>query len=138
MSFILKRFWPALFIILPGLALHSVFFSGKKREAGILVPAGILITLGVTIQLCMLTGAWHLLVPGSIMSVAVGLFELYFFGNRDKGLLIPVSILTVTSLFFFDVFYSRILFGLSLQRNIIPIALIILGLVIMFRNRSSF
>jgi len=138
MSFILKKFWPAVFIILPGLALHSVYFSGKKTEAGILVPAGILITLGATMQICMLTGVWSLLVPGSILSVAVGLFELYLFGGRDKGLLIPVAILTVTSVFFFDVFYSRILFALDLRHNIIPIALIVLGLVIMFRNKSSF
>ena len=28
-----------------------------------------------------------------LLGIAVGLFELYLFGNHDKGLLVPVAIL---------------------------------------------
>ena len=136
-GFILRKFWPAVFFILPGLSLHSVFFSGKRSSAGILVPAGILITIGVVLQLCLSFRIWGILLPGLILSVAVGLFELYLFGRRDKGLLIPVAILTITSLFFFDVFSGRLLFGTSIWRIIIPLALIVLGLAILLGNRSS-
>ncbi len=46
---------------------------------------------------------WHLmgdLWPTYPLGVAIGLFQLYLFGGRDKGLLIPVGILGAVSLFF--------------------------------------
>ncbi|HEX3029707.1 MAG TPA: hypothetical protein VHT34_10485, partial [Clostridia bacterium] len=72
--------------------------------------------------------------PGYILSVAVGLFELYLFGNREKGLLIPVAILGITSLIFFENMTLRWFFDLKLKNLIVAAALIILGLSIIFKS----
>lgn len=137
-AFLIRKFWPALFLILPGIAFHSAFFSGKNRDAGILVPAGILLTIGITAQISMMFGLWHVMWPGFILAVAVGLFELYLFGNRDKGLLIPVAILGTVSLIFFDVFSLRMMLGFRSGKIIISLVLILIGLSIILKNRSRY
>ena len=113
-GFILSRFWPLLFLILPGLLFHMGFFAGRNKNPGLLVPGGILLVLGVAFQINMLFGGWDILWPVYIFSVAFGLFELYIFGGRDKALLIPVGILTCLSAVFFisfsDTFFTSLEF----------------------------
>jgi len=133
-GYIISTFWPALFLILPAIAMHSGFFSGKGRDAGVLVPAGILLTIGIVAQLSTLYGLWGVLWPGFILAVAVGLFEMYLFGSRDKGLLIPVGILSFLSLIFFVFISSDQLFGGYLRQLFIPVLFILLGVLIIFRN----
>ena len=41
----IANFWPAMFLILPSVLMHSVYFTGKNKDAGILVPAGILLVV---------------------------------------------------------------------------------------------
>jgi hypothetical protein len=65
-------------VILPAIAMHSIFFSGKAKGPGILVPAGILLIIGIVCQLSMVFHIWNLLGPGYIFSVAFGLLTLYF------------------------------------------------------------
>lgn len=133
-GFLIAKFWPALFLIIPGLAMHSIFFSGKNSDAGILVPGGILLFTGLTCQVSMLFDIWGITWPGFIFAVAIGLFELYLFGNKNKGLLIPVGILTVISIIFFDAFTLRWLNGFHLKEILIGALLIIIGLSIIFKN----
>lgn len=135
-GFIISRFWPSLFLILPGIAMHSAFFSGKNTDAGILVPAGILLTTGVVFQLGRTFNIMHLLWPGLILAVAIGLFELYLFGTRDKGLLIPVTILTATSLTFFMSVSLRPILRINVGQIFIPVVLIACGLSIILKNRT--
>ena len=107
---LLSRFWPALFLLLPGLLFHYNYFSGNRRNPGVLVPGGILLVLGLVFQFNMLFGGWDITWPLIIFSVAFGLFELYIFGDREKGLLIPVGILGGLSfLFFFSFSLSKLL-----------------------------
>ena len=131
---IIANFWPAMFLILPSVLMHSVFFTGKNKDAGILVPAGILLVVGLTCQVSMLFGIWGISWPGYLLAVAVGLFELYLFGNRDKGLLIPVIILGGLSVVFFNWFSFKWLFGVQYSRFVIPAILVIFGLLIIFKN----
>jgi hypothetical protein len=131
---IILKFWPSIILILPSLAIHSVFFSGKNKDAGILVPAGILLTVGVILQVSVLFGFWGRTWPGYILAVAVGLFELYLFGNREKGLLIPVGILGGISFIFFTQITLKDLYDLRMRQFAIPVALILLGILIIFRN----
>lgn len=133
-GFFISRLWPVLFLIVPGIAFHYAFLTGRNRDAGLLVPGGILVVVGVTCQLSQMFYAWHLLWPGFILAVAVGLFELYFFGNREEGLLIPVSILGGISVIFFSISLSRWI-GFSLTRYSIPAILILAGLILISRNR---
>lgn len=134
-GFMIAKFWPTLFLVIPGLLFHSVFFSGKSRDAGLLVPGGILLVLGITFQINMLFGMWHIMWPFYIMSVAVGLFELYVFGNREKGLLIPVGILAGFSLFFFAGFSLRQLLSINVGQYVFPAVLILIGAAILLKGR---
>lgn len=130
-GFLFSRFWP-MFLIIPGLIFHYSFFTAKTQDAGLLVPGGILLVMGLTCQISMIFSAWSYMWPGFILAVAVGLFELYLFGAKEKGLLIPVFILGGLSLIFFAISLGRITL---LRLYLIPAILIFGGLLIVFRNR---
>jgi hypothetical protein len=134
-GFFFSHFWP-LFIIIPGIAFHTAYFSGKNRDAGVLVPGGILLTIGIVCQISMLFGIWGAMWPGFILAVAVGLFELYLFGSRDKGLLIPVGILGGLALFSY-MFTLPTLVSHNLRPFLLPGFLIILGLSIFLKHRPK-
>lgn len=129
---LIGRFWPALFLILPGLLFHSAFFTGTRRNPGVLVPGGILLVLGIVFQINMLFGGWSILWPVYIFSVAFGLMELYVFGPRDRGLLIPISILTGLSLVFFIAFSLNGLLSINTRPFAIPVVLILMGMIVLF------
>lgn len=133
LGFIFSRFWP-LFLIIPGLIFHFSYFTAKTPDAGLLVPGGILLVMGFTCQISMLFDVWGYMWPGFILAVAVGLFELYLFGTREKGLLIPVFILGGLSLIFFSVMLGRIWI---LRTYLIPAILILGGVLIVTRNRRN-
>ena len=99
-------FWPSMFVIPLGLLFHWMYFSLTERKgAGLLIPGGILLVVGIVCQISMLFNIWEYTWPGFIMAVAIGLFEFYWFGGRNKYLLIPINILMVLSLLFFGVYY---------------------------------
>ncbi|MDN4603555.1 hypothetical protein P5G61_20100 [Paenibacillus sp. F6_3S_P_1C] len=125
---IFATFWPTLFVIPLGLFFHWLYFSMIGRGIGLLVPGGILLTAGVVSQIAMLFGNWSTMWPGFILAVAVGLFELYWFGGRNKWLLIPINILTVISLLFFAVMsIGTMLTSLSFIQPFVAIVLIMGG-----------
>jgi hypothetical protein len=115
------------------------FFILQRRGVGVLIPGGILLTTGIICQISMLFDIWHLMWPGFMLAVAVGLFELYWFGGRNKWLLIPINILTVMSLLFFAIFSIGSIFSMVFHNQpIIAIVLIIAGgLMMITRNRKS-
>ncbi len=132
-GFLFSHFWPMILIII-GLTFQYSFFAAKTSDAGVLVPGGILLVSGLTCQLSTLFHLWGYLWPGFILAVAVGLFELYIFGTKEKGLLIPVFILGGLSLIFFVIQLGRISF---LQTYLIPIILVLGGLLIIAKNRRN-
>lgn len=122
--------WP-LALLIPGLLFHYLFFSGRLREPGILVPGGILTTYGFLFYFCGVFGYQWMgtLWPLFILGVAIGLFELYLFGGRESGILIPVFILGAVAFVF--------LFFNFAQTNfiyIIAIVSIIVGLFVLFKR----
>lgn len=136
-AIIISKFWASLFITLPGLIFHLKFFSGSRRNPGILVPGGILLVTGMTLQFSFLFGGWNATWPFFIFAVAFGLFELYCFGNRDKGLLIPVGILGgLSAIFFFSFSLSGIL-GFNTGPYAIPAVLIIIGVIILSGGKKG-
>jgi len=96
-------FWP-LFLLLPGLSFEYGFFSKKNKHSGntaILIPGGILITVSILFYINIFFG-WELmklLWPVFILAPAIGLFQFYLFGSRNKGILLPVGILTGIGVF---------------------------------------
>lgn len=136
-GFLISRFWPALFLITPGVLMHLGYFSGNGKDAGVLVPGGIFLTVGATCQISMLFNLWHIMWPGFILAVAVGLFELYLFGYREKPLLIPVGILGGLSLIFFINNTLRWMFFFRARGIAIPVVLICCGAAIMLKGRVN-
>ncbi|WFR64045.1 hypothetical protein P9222_07540 [Paenibacillus amylolyticus] len=134
---IFATFWPTLFVIPLGLFFHWLYFSLIGRGVGLLVPGGLLLTVGIVCQIAMLFNNWGTMWPGFILAVAVGLFELYWFGGRNKWLLIPINILTVISLLFFAVMsIGTMLSSLSFIQPFVAIMLIMGGAWIMVGRKK--
>ncbi|MFD0714803.1 hypothetical protein [Paenibacillus sp. GCM10027626] len=132
-------FWPTMFVIPLGLFFHWMYFyMTNRRGVGLLVPGGVLLTAGFICQVSMLFDSWGYTWPGFILAPAVGLFELYWFGGRNRYLLIPINILTVLSLLFFFVFsIGAILDKLTFGGPFLAIAVIFVGaLLIISRKRE--
>jgi hypothetical protein len=124
--------WP-LFLLIPGIVFELSYFIYRK-DAGLLVPGGILITYGL-LFLVNVNYGWHLmdnLWPIFPLGVAIGLFQLYLFGEREKGLLIPIGILGAISLFFLINNLVFIDFGL-----LAGILLVLIGIWIIFKKAKS-
>lgn len=131
---LVSHLWPTLFLLIPSFIMHISYFSGRNTDAGILVPGGILLGVGTTLQLTVLFDIAHIVWPGYIMAVAIGLFELYLFGTRDKGLLVPITILGGLSIIFFVTNTFNKLFGFGTDKLFLPLVLILLGVAIIFKN----
>lgn len=124
--------WP-LFLLIPGIFFELSYFIYRK-DAGLLVPGGILITYGL-LFLVNVNYGWHLmdnLWPIFPLGVAIGLLQLYLFGEREKGLLIPVGILGTISLFFL---ISNLVF--IDFRLLAGILLMLIGIWIIFKKAKS-
>lgn len=123
--------WP-IFLLIPALFFHYSFFSGRVKNAGILVPGGIMLVLSGLFFFHTLTGwgsseyTW----PFYLYAVAFGLFELYIFGERERGLLVPIIILAGIGLIF--TLENIVIFPVG---KMWPILLIILGFSILIRRR---
>lgn len=101
-SWIFNLTWPTI-IIMISLFFFLGYFSKRPHGAGMLVPAGILLTVGVTIFIGEMFSSYDLIWPAFIASPAVGLMLLYLFGERSPGLLVPIGILmTITATCFFS------------------------------------
>lgn len=129
--FSMEFFWP-MFVLIPGLIFEASFFM-SGRNPGLLVPGGILTTLGMLFFFETFTH-WRFAAytwPVYILAVAIGLAQLYLFGIREKGLLIPIGILTLIAV----VSFSMTIFGGILSwlnySTVVPVVLILIGLYIL-------
>jgi len=127
---LIRVFWPMI-IIFAALMFHVGFYSNNKLY-GLLMPGGLLLTVGIVCQTSVIFNLWDFMWPGFILAPAVGLFEMYVFGNRSKGLLIPVGILTGLSLIFFATRFQAL--GTP-PRYIIPGILIFIGAVVLSKDK---
>ena len=76
--------------------------------------------------------------PGFILAVAVGLFEFYWFGSRNKWILIPINILAVLSMLFFVVFSIGSLIGTVIGgQPYLAIVLILVGASILLLGKKE-
>ncbi|MFL0251481.1 hypothetical protein ACJDT4_13755 [Clostridium neuense] len=85
-----------LILLFIGLIFELRYFTGRS-DAGNLVPGGICITLGIFYIIKPYFNfyfSWQIFA----LAVAVGLYELYYFGNKDNGTLIAASGLTIISI----------------------------------------
>ncbi len=136
---IFAYFWPSLFVMPLGLFFHWLYFGMTgRRGSGLLIPGGTLLAAGIVSQIAMLFDNWIYMWPGYILAPAVGLLEFYWFGNRNKWLLIPINIMTVLSLLFFAVFSFGSLFNSVLSTQpYFAILLIVGGAAILLLRRKA-
>lgn len=123
------KYWPIILLV-PGLVFEISYFIGRSNP-GVLVPGGILTTYGILFLINILYG-WHWmnqLWPLFPLGVAIGLFQLYLFGDREKMLLIPIGILGGFSLLALG--FTITFIDLKL---ISPVILILIGLLIIFKR----
>ncbi|WP_438446274.1 hypothetical protein [Gorillibacterium sp. sgz5001074] len=125
--------WP-VFVLLPGLVFHFLYFS-RIVPVGVLVPGGILITYSLMFFYCNLFG-WDSMVylwPGFIFGVAVGLYELHIFSARSsKGAFTAAMVLSIISGVFF-----AFTFMFTVGVYFIAFVLIAVGLWLMMSRRRS-
>lgn len=135
--FSMEYFWP-VFVLIPGLIFEASFFM-SGRNPGLLVPGGILTTIGMLFFFETFTN-WRFAEytwPVYILSVAIGLAQLYLFGVRQKGLLIPVFILTLIAVVSFAMtVFGGILSWLNYS-TVVPVVLILIGLYILVGKGTS-
>lgn len=136
---IFAYFWPTLFVLPLGIFFHWLYFSVLGRKGvGVLVPGGVLLTVYGVCQIAMLLDNWSMMWPGFILAPAVGLFELYWFGGRNKWLLIPINILAFLSLLFFAIFSIGYMLGkLSGGGSLVAFFLIAAGGLLMVKQRKE-
>ncbi|MBP3887255.1 MAG: hypothetical protein J6F30_06335 [Cellulosilyticum sp.] len=126
-----------MFVLIPGLWFEYLYFS-KHHSPGVLVPGGILTTIGVLtlIESNTFPMIGNYIDSLYIMAPAVGLFQLYVHDKRDKGLLIPVVILTLIALMDFISEIVGDIFSFIDASIVWPIILVIIG-VSLLRGRSQ-
>ncbi|QNU68542.1 hypothetical protein EHE19_009150 [Ruminiclostridium herbifermentans] len=93
-------FW-VFIVLLIGLTFELGYFL-KGSKPGLLIPGGIITTIGLLFMFEASTD-WHFsryTWPVYIISVAVGLLQMYIFSKRDKGLLIAGLIVGGIGVFF--------------------------------------
>lgn len=123
-----SQVWP-LVIILVGLLFELNYFVNGRKEPGLLMPAGIMLTYGILFYYCSVNGfSWiGKLWPFFLLGPAIGLLQIFIFGTRDKGLLVPVGVLGGLSLVFLLSNFTK----LDIGSLLFPVILIIVGFVIL-------
>jgi hypothetical protein len=124
--------WP-IFILLPGLKFEYDYYV-RKRNPGVLVPGGLLTTIGILFYLCAFFGYNILdyLWPAFILAPAIGIFQL-FLATKRTSLIIPVFLLGGLSL----IFYLEGLIEINVWNYIFGLGLIVLGIITMFNSKKN-
>lgn len=128
-EFDFRDVWP-FFVILAGVGFWIGYYQDRKNY-GLLMPGTILIIYGLLFFYCSTQG-WYMmsvLWPIFILGPGIGFFMMYLLGEQEKGMLIPASILSGIAVLF--------LISHSGFWRYWPVALIIVGIVLMLRNRLS-
>jgi len=130
--FSMSNLWP-LFVLIPGLCFEATYFTTRKAPA-LLVPGGILTVIGLLFFFEVATG-WRFSEytwPVYIIAAAAGLFQLYLFGGKPKGLLFVISILSIVAGTSFLVMILGALVHIAQYNFIVPLSLIVIGVFILF------
>jgi hypothetical protein len=121
--------WP-VFVIMAGAGFWIGFIQDKKNY-GLVMPGTILIIYGLMFFYCSVEGWYYMtyLWPVFIIGPGIGFFMMYLLGQREKGMLVPASILTGLGLLF-------MLSKTGIMRYW-PVILIIVGIVLIVRYQMK-
>lgn len=128
LSFLSMRFmWP-LFILIPGLFFEAAYFTNRK-DPGLLVPGGILITIALLFFFEIMTG-WRFAAytwPVYILAVVVGLTQFSFAIGHPKGLVVAIAVLLIVAVTAMVSITLRVAFRILPYKVILPLAFIAIG-----------
>jgi len=137
LEFDTSDFW-VFIVLIVGVAFELGFFlTGSKP--GLLIPGGIITTIAMLFMFEVATN-WYFAGytwPIYILSVAIGLFQMYLFSRREKGLLISSLIIGGIAAFFMVCMVFSEITSIINPGVFIPIALIAAGIAI-FCSGSTF
>lgn len=130
-------FWPII-VLMAGVMFELVYFVSGKAP-GLLVPGGIITTCAALFFFEVATD-WRFAAytwPVYIFAVAIGLFQLYLFSGRPRGLMVAVGIIAgvgaVSAIaILFKMFLSSFDFAL-----VVPVILIVIGLFMIVGRRKA-
>ncbi|MHB8062838.1 MAG: hypothetical protein ACYDG2_09435 [Ruminiclostridium sp.] len=129
-------FW-VFIVLLVGLAFELGFFLTRSKP-GLLIPGGIVTTIALLFMFEVTTD-WYFAEytwPVYILSVAIGLFQMYLFSKREKGLLISSLIVGGIAAFCgFSIIISQL--TADFIELFIPVSLIAGGIALFFSNSSK-
>lgn len=130
-------FW-VFIVLLVGLSFELGYFL-TGRNPGLLVPGGIITTIALLFMFEITTN-WRFAEytwPIYILSVAIGLFQLYLFYHRPKGLLIASLIIGGVAAFFMACSLFASITSIISTSIFIPVALIAAGIALFFAGTSK-
>ncbi|UVI32167.1 hypothetical protein [Paenibacillus spongiae] len=108
-SFLGTNFWP-LFVLIPGILLHVLFF-GRLLPSAALVPGAILTIYALIFFFCIAVG-WDKMQyvwPFFILGVAVGLYEYHLFDTSHPKQ--PLTAAIILALVAISLFIIMLLWG---------------------------
>ncbi|MBI4535847.1 MAG: hypothetical protein HY708_06180 [Ignavibacteriae bacterium] len=125
----MRELWP-VFVAGPGIIFLAMGLVNRSNY-GLLMPGTLLTVFGGLFFYCVFEGWYHMhsLWPVFIIAPGLGLFMLYLFGRKEKGLLISASIVSGVGLFFLG--------GLWDFDYFLPALLIFLGIVLLLNAKKN-
>lgn len=127
-KYLFSNYWATIFFVLPGIFIHALYFAEEKPAAGFLISGSIMAGWGILLQVSYSFGLWKQIWPGFVTCVAIALFEIYWFGRRERGMLISSVLVTGFS----AILFSKTLAGNFYTDYIIASVLIIIGCIMIF------
>ncbi|GAB6189390.1 hypothetical protein JCM30566_11290 [Marinitoga arctica] len=125
--------WPVILLYF-GLKFEISFFKDKKNP-GILVPGGILISVSILFFLVAILGyeMMKYLWPGFILAPAIGLLQLAIASKKVKEYIFPIIFLSGLSILFF----IEQFIGIDIWNYFIGLVFISVGINILTKRRKS-
>ncbi|KAF2956962.1 hypothetical protein [Marinitoga sp. 38H-ov] len=126
-------FWPVILLII-GFKFEYNYFK-YKNNPGVLVPGGILITLGIIFYLSVFLGydSMRFLWPGFILAPAIGIAQMSIVTKRIKENIFPIVFLSGLSI----IFFVEEIIGINIWNYIIGLLFIAIGINILIKRSEN-
>lgn len=130
-SIISEDFIPTYVLSAIALPFLIGYLRDPAKNTGLLLPAYILMAVGIMVLLIIREVLEDLLIPSYVMfAVALPFFWAYYQNREKAGFLVPAGILSLVGL-------SFLLFNESLIQYVIPGILIVTGVALIMRQSQS-